>query len=291
MNSKSVKFITALLVFLILIIVNVFLTSGVFALENSFITIVNPVRGSDFWETTNQQPIEAILSQSNIINKERLSATWLIRPDAFEDKGVVDFLNSLPRDKNELGIFFEITPTLINQTKVIYPNGEKNDAHRYFLSGYSLCEREIIINKSFDLFKEKFGFYPRSVGAWRIDAYSLSYMRKKFGVVAVLLLADQFSTDRYQVWGSWWGVPYYPSKFNTIIPAQSLRNKLDIVVLQWAARDPVNGYGSSVRESTFSVQANDYLAHKLDISYFEKLLRIYTEPGKNKFGHLVVGLE
>ncbi|MCL4418440.1 MAG: hypothetical protein M1365_17435, partial [Actinobacteria bacterium] len=66
----------------------------------------------------------------------------------------------------------------------------------------------------------------------------------------------------------------------------------DIVMMQWAARDPVNGYGNGVLESTFSVQANDYIDyHDLDIKYFSSLIETYTNQKFNQFAHMVVGLE
>jgi len=116
-------------------------------------------------------------------------------------------------------------------------------------------------------------------------------MEKKYGVTAALICADQLLTDDYQIWGSWWGVPYYPSRYNVLLPAQTEKNKLDLVIFQWAARDPVNGYGGGGFESSFSVQVNDYMAHGLDVSYFEQLVEVYTGKNNNHFGQLTVGLE
>ncbi|PJA49718.1 hypothetical protein CO169_01315, partial [Candidatus Shapirobacteria bacterium CG_4_9_14_3_um_filter_39_13] len=166
-----------------------------------------------------------------------------------------------------------------------------HDANKIFLSGYRPEERIKLINVIFEKFKEDYGYYPKSVGAWHVDAYSAEYMQKKYSVTGVLICADQFGTDNYQIWGGWWGTPHYPSKFNILTPAQTRKNKLDLIVFWWAARDPDLGYGGSVDESTYSVQVNDYLRHGLGIDYFKKLMDVYLTNKENQFNQLTVGLE
>src|SRR6185369_7767388 len=70
--------------------------------------------------------------------------------------------------------------------------------------------------------------------------------------------------------------------------------KIGVVTIQWAARDPFNAYGNGVLDSTYSVQANDYANpkyHNLDINYFNKLLGIYLDNPYATFGQVTVGLE
>ena len=98
-------------------------------------------------------------------------------------------------------------------------------------------------------------------------------------------LADQFSTDGYQVWGQYWSMPFYPSKYHAGVPAQSEDVKLDVVTIQWAPRDPLNGYESSV----YSTQ--DYPNLGLSNDYFEKLIRLYAGKDADGFGQITVGLE
>lgn len=261
----------------------------VLAQSNSFVSIVNPIRGRDFWEKE-QDISTAVFGQVALLKKFNLKATWLIRFDALSDKKVIDLI----KDRNdEKGLFLEITPALANESGVDYHNKQNwHDAGSALLSGYDRIEREKLIDKSFEKFKEVFGFYPKSAGAWWIDSYSLSYMQQKYGIIAALIVADQYTTDNYQIWGQYFGAPYYPAKNNALHPASSLENKLPVVMTQWAARDPVNGYGDGVMQSTFSVQANDYTDfHNLDTKYFSSLVDIYTSGQFNKFNHLVVGLE
>jgi len=257
------------------------------ASENSFVNIVNPVRGKDFWGLKGQEPSTAVEEQLKVIQENNFQATWLLRPDAIFDPQIVDYFKSFPANQ-ELGLFLEVTSSWAQKAKVNYHQDVLwHYANSAFLSGYTVEERQRLIQSAFDKFKEIFGDYPKSVGAWHIDAGSLAYMQKKYGVSGALICADQFLTDDYQIWGGWWGVPYYPSRYNVLTPAQSQKNKLQVVIFQWAARDPLNGY----RKSSFSVQANDYTGQNLNTDYFKKLLGIYLEENENPFGQITIGLE
>ena len=64
------------------------------------------------------------------------------------------------------------------------------------------------------------------------------------------------------------------------------------LITQWASRDPINGYGSGVQESTYSLQVNDYIDyHDLDKDYFSKLIDIFTKQPLNQINQVVVGIE
>jgi len=268
-----------------------FFKKPVWAQNNSFITIVNPIRGGEFLSSTGTL-LEKTMYQKELADSLGLSATWLLRSDAITSASFSAYFKSL-QPKDELGIFLEILPSLARESSVSYPRNGLfwHDANKIFLSGYIPEDRKKLIDTVFLKFKKVFGYFPKSVGAWHIDAYSAEYMRQKYGVTGVLICADQFGTDSYQIWGGWWGVPFYPSKYNILIPAQTLKNKLNLVVFWWAARDPKLGYGGSVVESTYSVQANDYLQHGLGINYFKKLLDEYLKNPKNQFGQITIGLE
>ncbi|EKD89951.1 MAG: hypothetical protein ACD_32C00110G0007 [uncultured bacterium] len=279
-----------LLLFLLLLVPILFVPSA-FAQNKSFISIINPIRGQDFWDIKEQKPETAVAGQITILNNFNLVATWLLRFDALDDKNIINILNERPKD--EKGLFLEITPTWTTQAKIEYRKSDSwHAAGSAFLTGYELNERKKLIDAAFEKFENTFGYYPSSVGAWWIDSYSLSYMQEKYAVSSALIVSDQYSTDNYQIWGQYFSTPYYPAKNNALHPAKSLENKLDVVMVQWAQRDPVNSYGNGVTESTYSVQANDYMDyHSLGVDYFSKLIDIYTKQKFNRFNHLVVGLE
>lgn len=264
------------------------------AAPNQFITIVNPIRGSDFFTLEGQKPIDNVRKQWSEVEKRNLSATWLIRPDNFKDSEMVSFMKTMPQTQ-ELGLFMEITPTWAEQAGVGYRKGANwHSAGSLFLTGYEVEERKKLIDFAFEEFKLTFGYYPKSVGAWWIDSNSLSYMIDKYKIVANMDVADQYTTDNYQVWGQYFSTPFYPSKRNALIPASGESQKIGVVTIQWAARDPYNSYGNGVLDSTYSVQANDYANpkfHTLNIDYFKKLLNIYLDNPYSSFGQVTVGLE
>ena len=264
------------------------------AAVNQFITIVNPVRGADFFQLENAKPSDNFIKQFSEIQKRNLSATWLIRPDALSDTQITELLRKSGSNQ-EAGLFLEVTPSWANMAQVGYRKSQNwHFAGSVFLTGYEVEERKKLIDAAFENFKKTFGYFPKSVGAWWIDAESLSYMREKYGVVANMDVADQYSTDNYQVWGQYFSTPFYPAKRNALMPASSEEQKIGVVTVQWATRDPYNSFGNGVLDSTYSVQSNDYankLFHTLDTEYFKKLLSVYLDNPYNSFGQVTVGLE
>ncbi len=284
------KFLS-LIFFLVLFFLN---TTHVYAVQNSYINIVNPIRGSDFFTLEGKRPIDNVKSEWQLIKNKNLPATWLIRPDNFQDGEMTALLKSFSQNQ-ELGLFMEVTPTFAKGAGVNYNQGASwHSAGSLFLTGYSVEDRKKLIDYSFEEFKLKFGVYPKSVGAWWIDANSLSYMKEKYKIVANMNVADQYTTDNYQVWGQYFSTPFFPAKRNALVPASGDGQKLGVVTIQWAIRDPFNSYGNGVLDSTYSVQANDYANpkfHKLSIDYFKKLLDIYLNNPYSSFGQVTVGLE
>lgn len=287
MNFKKPTIKNNLLIFfLTLSVYLVFLLSPNISIakeSNQFITIVNPVRISNY----NQNPSLSIQNQYKIIKQMNLPATWLLTYDALSNKSVTSTILQMNKSQ-EIGIFLEITPNFTKDADIIFnESGSWHHADSIFLSGYTQVEREKLIDLVFNKFKSIFGFYPVSVGSWWTDAYSLNYIKTKYNINSNLGCSDQFSTDGYKLWGQYWSTPYYPSKYHTGIPASSLENKLDVVNLEWAARDPLNGYDNSL----YSTQ--DYMVtnNKLDTKYFEKLVKLYASAGNNEFGQITVGLE
>lgn len=265
-----------------------------FAASDQFITIVNPVRGGNFWQLSGASPLDNVKKSWQEISKLNLPATWLLRPDGLQDKEVSDFFKVLPKNQ-ELGLFMEVTPSWANDAGVNYRQSPNwHFAGSVFLTGYEVSERYKLIDSAFEKFKETFGYYPESVGAWWIDGDSLSYMREKYGILANMDVADQYTTDNYQVWGQYFSTPFYPSKRNALLPASGEGQKIGVVTSQWAARDPYNSYGNGVLDSTYSVQANDYANpkfHDLNTDYFKRLLNIYLDNNYSQFGQVTIGLE
>ncbi len=240
------------------------------------VVIVNPIRGKDFWSNT-YSILDTPTKQYELLSKNNLPATWLIRYDALNDPQVISFLKTLNPDQ-EIGLFLEITPSLTKDAQVKYNQSPNwHYAKSVLLTGYPVSDRQKLIDTAVLKYRQIFNKNPKSVGAWWIDAGSLEYLYNKYQIQTNLDVADQFSTDQYQVWGQYWSTPFYPSRVNALMPAQSDEWKIGIVTIQWATRDPFNAFGNGVYNSTYSVQANDYLLHDLNIDYFEKLLNVYPQ--------------
>ncbi len=286
------KFLNLAVIVVLIVVSYYFGVIPVHAQANAYVTVVNPVRGNDFWETQNQKPIDAIKGQIEILRDFKIPVTWLLRFDSLEDPNIINYLKSQNLSQ-EFGLFLEITPSWTQKAGVEYRKSEVwHLAGSIFLTGYEVEDRYKLIDTAFQNFYQKFGKYPTSVGSWWVDSNSLDYMQKKYGITTALIVADQFTTDNYQVWGQYWSSPYIPAKNNTLFPAQNLSNKIPIVITQWAGRDPVNGYGGGVNESTYSLQVNDYQDyHDLGGDYFSKLVDTLTQQKFNKINQIVVGLE
>lgn len=252
---------------------------------NRYVTLVNPVRGRNLWFDTSLKPI---VDQYSASAKYNFPTTWLMQYDALTDVELIDKIKSFEIG-GEKGLFLEISKNLADNSGVVYPSGIKwSDPGVIFLSAYSQSERRVLIDTLFNKFKKDFGYYPKSVGAWWIDSYSLNYIKEKYGLDAILIVADQKTTDSYGVWGQWWGYPYYPSKENVLIPATN--NPLNSVVIQWAQRDPLLAYGEGSIYSNFSLQANDYIRSGKNTNYFKDLIDIYLGC-QNSIGQITIGLE
>lgn len=254
---------------------------------NRYLTLINPVRDRSLWADNSLSPLRQQYSE---INKYSFAATWLLQYDTFDDQELVNEIKSFDA-KQEDGIFLEISRKLAADAGVAYPIYVRwSDPGAVFLSAYSQSERRKLIDQMFTRFKTVYGKYPKSVGAWWIDSYSLNYMTKRYGIKSVLIVADQKVTDSYGVWGQWWGFPYKPSKANILVPASNSKNSEDVVVLQWAQRDPVLAYGGVGQFSRYSLQANDYVIVNKDINYFKQLTSQYLDC-RNPLGQITVGLE
>lgn len=274
-----------ILIILLAVVLGHFLTKnvGVVLAVEKYVTIVNPVRSRELWK---DKSLKAIEEQYGVINKNGLKATWLLQDDVLDDRELIEKIKSFD-DKQELGIFLEISKKLALKARVYFDEQRPwYDPGVVFLSAYDRNDRTKLIDKMMADFKTIFGYWPKSVGAWWIDSYSLNYLEERYGIKSAMIVSDQKTTDNYGIWGQWWGYPYFPSKNNILVPGDS-----KVLVIQWALRDPEKAFfGEGPKISNYSMQANDYVSQGLDIKYFEKLAKIYFDT-RNKLGQITVGLE
>jgi len=285
---KKKGFVFFLVIFSFFVLGKKVFAQGEFSCPNRYLVLVNPVRGRTLWLDQSLKPLE---DQYREVTKYNFAATWLFQYDILNDKEIISFVKKNFSENQEVGLFLEVSPDFALASRVVYPSLVAwYEPKAVFLSGYSQSERRRLIDTAFNNFKEVFGNYPLSVGAWWIDSYSLNYMKKKYGIKAVLIVANQLKTDNYSIWGHWWGVPYYPSRANILVPASNEETKLDVVVLQWAQRDFAKAYGEGPVFSNYSIQANDYLERGLETAYFKNLINHYLDC-QLPIAQITVGLE
>ena len=249
------------------------------------VTIVNPIRGQNLGHQHDN--LVAGLQRQWIVTKHfGYPATWLWQYQALNNTQLVQFAKTNMKHQ-EFGLFFEIDRSFAHDAGVVYRGrGPWYFSDGLFLFSYDRAERKKLIDTLFAKFYKTFGYYPTTVGSWWMDADSLSYMQKKYGITAAFHAADQYNLDVYTIWGTPWSIPYLPSTENAGIPANSMDTSLHVVMMQWAPRDPLQGYGNSEKNGTYSLQ--DYELKGYDISYFSYLSSMYL---KKPLDQIIVGIE
>lgn len=219
--------------------------------KRNIINIINFIRGVD--ERQSFSLVEPVIEQIKLIRKHSLPATFLLQFDALNMREYTQPLLCLDRNQFEFGLWFEIERSLIETAGLTW----KGNPDRYFdpnpianfPGSYTKREREILIDICFDRFKEVFGEYPETVGAWMIDAYSLKYMSEKYNITASCNCKDQWGTDGYTVWGGYYNCAYYPSVNNVLCPANTLEKQINVPIFRMLGSDPIYQYDLGLAEN------------------------------------------
>lgn len=187
---------------------------------------------------------QTVVKQVEMMKQYQLGGSFLLQYDALIDPRYQQLLKSLPADSFEIGAWWEIPQPLVEKAGLKWRGRYPWDWHANigFSTGYTLPEREKLIDVYMDDFKRIFGYYPRSVASWFIDAHSLQYMYDKYQIVASANCKDQYGTDGYTLWGGYWNQAYYPSKINSYMPAQHAQNQIPVPVFRMLGSDPVRQY-------------------------------------------------
>lgn len=250
------------------------------------ITVINPIRGNQLG-LEKADLLTSLQSQWQSNKDAQIHATWLWQYTALENEKLTTFAKLNMNNTQEFGIFFEIDRNFTQKAHVLYRGkGPWYFSDGLLLDSYDQSERRKLIDTAFVKFKQTFGYYPKTVGAWWMGADSLTYMQQKYGIIAALKASEQFDLDVYSIWGAPWSIPYIPSAQNAGMPANSWNDSSHIVMMQWAARDPTQGYGASFGAATYSIQ--DYPLKGYDFSYFDYLSKVYLQKPNDQ---IVIGLE
>lgn len=186
--------------------------------------------------------------QIETVKKYNLPVTWLLDYIAVCDKRFKEAIEEL--ESYEIGVWLEFSKPLVEKAGFEWRGREghiwETHCNHAFTVGYTLEQRKKCIDIIMQDFKKIFGYYPKSVGAWIIDAYSLNYMYEKYGIEASCICRDQWGTDGITLWGGYYGQGYYPSKNNIFSPAQTLENQINVPVFRMLGSCPIYQYDNGL---------------------------------------------
>lgn len=227
-------------------------------MKRNILNIVNFLRGlepRDYHAADIRTPF---LEQIRLMKEHNLRGTFLLQYDALIDPFYTDILRELPPEQFEIGVWFEIVKQLAEPAGVEWHGRWSWDYWSEFsyTGAYSFEVREKMADEMFAKFKEIFGYYPRSVGAWCLDAHSVAYISGKYDVDAFCNCKDQFGTDGYTLIGGYFGQAYYPSRNNNHCPANSPGTQINTPVFRMLGSDPIYQYdwGMSLDDGAKPVQ-------------------------------------
>ncbi|MGV8091429.1 MAG: hypothetical protein AB2L24_06120 [Mangrovibacterium sp.] len=210
----------------------------------NFIRLLEP-RDAEITETV---LYETVVKQVEIMKKYNLGGTFLLQYDALLDPRYQKLLKSLPAGSFEIGAWWEIPQPLVENAGIKWRGRYPWDWHADvgFSTGYTPEEREKLVDVYMNDFRKIFGYYPKSVGSWFIDAHTLNYMYRKYGIVASCNCKDQIGTDGYTMWGGYWNQAYYPSVKNAYMPAQHEQNQIPVPIFRMLGSDPIRQYDAGL---------------------------------------------
>jgi len=191
---------------------------------------------------------QTVVRQIELMKEYNLGGTFLLQYDALIDPRYQQLLKNLPHDSFEIGAWWEIPQPMAEKAGLKWRGRYPWDWHANigFTTGYTPAEREKLADVYMTDFKNIFGYYPKSVASWFIDAHTLSYLYRKYQIVASANCKDQYGTDGYTLWGGYWNQAYYPSRINSYMPAQNTENQIPVPVFRMLGSDPVRQYDSGL---------------------------------------------
>lgn len=208
----------------------------------NFVRDCEPRSGRD--EITTNVLYQTVANQVDMMKKYKLKGTFLLQYDALIDPRYQELFKSLPAGSFEIGCWLEIPQQLVEKAGLKWRGRYSWDwyADVDFSIGYTPEEREKLVDVYMNDFKQVYGYYPKSAGSWFMDAHTLDYMYRKYGIVSSCNCRDQIGTDGYNLWGGYWNQAYYASLKNYYMPAQHESAQIPVPIFRMLGSDPVRQY-------------------------------------------------
>lgn len=181
-----------------------------------------------------------------LVNETGLDNTFLLQYDAVCCELYQKLFKEKATDKTELGLWYEIVEPLASACDIPYRSdlGLKWDYHIIpgFSMGYTLREREMLIDEAMRKFKEVFGYYPKTVASWVLDTHTVNYLVEHYEISTLAICRDQVNFDAYTLMGGYFDQAYYPSKNNMFTPAQTAEYRINVPVFRLLGPCPIHNY-------------------------------------------------
>ncbi len=259
--------------------------------------VVNFVRGCEPRDPE-MDLVKPIAEEIALNTKHHLPNTILLQYDAMIRPDLMKVVKTAEPDKTEYGVWIEMARQLVEKVGLAWRGRKGWDWDWFinpgFLMAYSHEERAKIIDEIFREFKSHFGYWPKSVGSWLLDAWSMDYMQKKYDVKGFCICREQDNTDAYGLRGGYFNGLYYPSRKNMLSAAVDMKNAVKAPVFKMLTPDPIYNYAKSVTPK--GVESVPCTLEPVWYSGFTKAVvdwyfRVYTGPGMLNLSYMQTGQE
>ncbi len=214
------------------------------------------------WETGDNFTISKM--QQEMCHNLGIRTTLFMSYESLQHKELIDFAKEQLALGDEIGITFndfnsaDMTELCKTKERMIYMCSHES--------------RAIIVTTLFEKFYKKFGFYPKSVASYVMDAPLVKFIKEKYPTVIACITncfeegvnmfnGNNFSWNLFSDGGPW--SAYYPSKFNALKPASCEEESLDVVGFPHLNRDMIlaltsrDDYFASHPPNVIRAKAND----------------------------------
>lgn len=222
--------------------------------KNVRINIYNFIRMSHTEPTRFiQDDFDTIREQIITVKQYGFPGTYSLKYDALMEPRYQELLKRYLDDGDELSAWWEITRELCERSGVRFreniPGEEYDDrVDSAYSIGYSPEERILLVDGYMEDFFSVFGKHPRSIGSWVLDSVTMAYAKEKYGVCAFAICRDQIGVDGFTLWGGYPNGPYFPSRDNENVPAQTCEAQIDAPVFRLLGPDPIYNFEAEVRD-------------------------------------------
>ena len=244
---------------------------------------------------TEQVLFETVRSQAEDLRSKGLTGTYLLQYDALIDSSYQALMKEEIARGCEVGAWWEITQPHVEDAGYSWRGRFPWDWHAHvgFSVGYTQAEREHLADVYMERFKGIYGFYPKSVGSWFIDASTLAYLYDRYGIEASCNCRDQVGTDGYTIWGGYWNGGYYPSRQNAYMPAQTAESGIGVPVFRMLGSDPLDQYEAGLGGAVQGVATLEpvYGNYGADPKWIDWFFRMFTEEPHLGYNYVQAGQE